>query len=553
MAKTDSLPVLVVDDDGALIRTLSDILRLNGYAPQTAATGAEGLAMAGEHVPALAIVDLRLPDMDGMELVTRLHRLSELTEVVVLTGNATVESAIAAMRENSIDYLIKPVQVEKFLHVTAVAAERWQRRQAEAKLLARARQQAAVATLGQRAVAGGELDDLFADATRLVAETLDLRFTGVLELRTGSQSLVLKAGTGWPEGGIDVFQTSASGDSQAGDTVRHNRAVIFADLQAEQRFADSRLLHEFGIRSGVTVPIPASAGLYGVLGAHDTQPREFTVDDVHFLQAVAHVIGSAVSRMRSESAARQAQRLEAVGRVAGSVAHDFNNVLTAIIGYTELVQSGLSEVDPIQKDVSEILKASERGAGLTRQLLAFSRQQVLQPRAINLNDTVTGIESMLRRLVGKQTNMEVRLAPEVGEVKADPSQIEQVILNLCVNARDAMLAEGGTLSIETHNADVDSEAARGLPVAAPGQPVLPPGRYAVLTVKDTGVGMDADTRARIFEPFFTTKAPEHGTGLGLATVYGIVQQSGGELVVQSEPGHGSTFSVFLPQLSHATD
>ncbi len=544
MAKTEPIPVLVVDDDGALIRTLSDILRMNGYSPSTAATGAEGLAMAGRHAPALAIVDLRLPDMDGMELVTRLHGLSELTEVVVLTGNASMESAIAAMRENSIDYLIKPVQVEKFLHVTAVAAERWQRRQAEAKLVARARQQAAVATLGQQALAGGKVRNLFDEATRLVSETLDLRFTSVLELSSGGGTLTVEAGTGWPADQIGRLQTPASEDSQAGFTLRHNRATILADLESDQRFPASMALRDAGVRSGVTVPIPTSGSLYGVLAAHDTQPREFTVDDVHFLQAVAHVLGSAVSRLRSESAARQTQRLEAVGRVAGSVAHDFNNILAAIIGYAELVQSGVPEADPVRNDVNEILKASERGAGLTRQLLAFSRQQVLQPRAICLNDTVKDIQSMISRLVGKQATMDIRLAPDIGEVRADPSQIEQVILNLCINARDAMEPGGGTLRIETHNEDVNNQA-------APWLSTVPPGQYAVLAVSDTGIGMDADTRARIFEPFFTTKTAEHGTGLGLATVYGIVQQSGGELVVQSEPGRGSTFSVFLPRLEPA--
>jgi len=243
---------------------------------------------------------------------------------------------------------------------------------------------------------------------------------------------------------------------------------------------------------------------------------------------------------RTEEQLKVAQRLEAVGRLAGGVAHDFNNLLSIINCYAAFGANELSESDPVRGYVVEILDAGERAAALTRQLLAFSRKQVLQPEVVSLNRVVTGIENMLRRLLGEDIEVEVRLAESLGSVLADPGQIEQVIMNLAVNARDAM-PEGGKLTIETTNVEVDEDYA--------SQDVsLAPGRFVQVSVTDTGTGMDAATRQLIFEPFFTTKEKGRGTGLGLATVYGIIRQSGGDVSVYSEPGRGTTFKVYLPRV-----
>ena len=249
-------------------------------------------------------------------------------------------------------------------------------------------------------------------------------------------------------------------------------------------------------------------------------------------------------RLQLEAEFRQAQKMESVGQLASGIAHDFNNLLTVINGMSQLVLAGVSKVDPVYADVQEILRAGERAATLTRQLLAFSRQQILEPRVLNFNTAVVGMEGLLRRLLGEDIDLVVVPTPGLGNVKADPGQIEQVITNLAVNARDAM-PQGGQLIIETQNVTIDKDYARQIGVT------MPSGSYVLLAVSDSGGGMDEATRVRIFEPFFTTKGPSRGTGLGLSTVYGIVKQSHGFIGVYSEVGQGTSFKIYLPQVTEA--
>jgi PAS domain S-box-containing protein len=247
---------------------------------------------------------------------------------------------------------------------------------------------------------------------------------------------------------------------------------------------------------------------------------------------------------QTEQQLRQSQKMEAVGTLAGSIAHDFNNILSVILSYADLLLRDLQAADPMRADLEQIARAGQRASGLTQQLLAFSRQQVLKPKVLSLNDTISTMAQMLQRLIGEEIELAVRVSPNLGAVFVDPSQVEQVLLNLIVNARDAM-PRGGKLTIET--AEVE------LLASDLGEPFdVAPGQYVVLNVSDTGTGMDSVTQSRIFEPFFTTKEKGRGTGLGLSTVFGIVKQSGGTIRVSSELRRGSTFEVYLPRVNSMT-
>jgi two-component system cell cycle sensor histidine kinase/response regulator CckA len=255
--------------------------------------------------------------------------------------------------------------------------------------------------------------------------------------------------------------------------------------------------------------------------------------------AVLCVLNDVTERNQLEERLRQAAKMEAVGMLAGGIAHDFNNLLTIINGYSHILLGSLPEGDPNHAAAEQIMKAGERAAALTRQLLAFSRRQVLQPRILDLNQLVTGLENMLRRLIGEDVDLRLVCGGDLGQVSADPGQVEQVIINLAVNARDAMPG-GGILTIETSNVTLDAHYALG-------HTTIKPGEYVALVVSDNGAGMDPSTRARLFEPFFTTKEEGKGTGLGLTTVFGIVKQGGGSVEVYSDPGHGTSVKVFLPR------
>ncbi|MEO7972219.1 MAG: PAS domain S-box protein, partial [Thermoanaerobaculia bacterium] len=246
------------------------------------------------------------------------------------------------------------------------------------------------------------------------------------------------------------------------------------------------------------------------------------------------------SERRLEQQLFQAQKMESIGRLAAGIAHDFNNLLGVISGYGEIVRSGLPAADPLVEDVDQILKAAERAADSTRQLLAFGRQQDLQAKVVDLNAIVSDSAKILPRLLGEDVELSIHLAPAQGSVRADPGQLNQVLMNLVLNSRDALPA-GGRITIETSGVEIDA-------ADSASHSVLQPGPYVVLAVSDTGVGMDEATQARAFEPFFTTKASGKGTGLGLAAAYGIVNQSGGEILVYSEVGVGTTFKVYLPRV-----
>jgi two-component system cell cycle sensor histidine kinase/response regulator CckA len=307
------------------------------------------------------------------------------------------------------------------------------------------------------------------------------------------------------------------------------REVLPRLAQGQSWDFDGKLRH---LRSGEPIEVECNA-----FGIRDAQTGR--------VLAGAFVVRDLTERKRVEEHLRQAQRMEAIGRVAGGVAHEVNNMMTVILGFCTFLARSLDETDERQEDVSQIARAAERAAEVSRQLLAYSRRQLLQPRVLELNSVLLDMESVLRRLMGEDRDVVLRLGLEPRWIKTDRTQLEQVILNLALNARDAM-PQGGRLAIETSGTVLDNDYGRRHPAT-----IVRPGQYVLLTVSDTGRGMDPETQAQIFDPFFTTKPVGHGTGLGLSMAYGIVKQSGGYIWAYSEPGEGTTFKIYLPEVEES--
>lgn len=431
------------------------------------------------------------------------------------------------------------------VRIAGIAEDVTALRRAEEELRDRVVRETALAELGRLALVIEEQSLFFDRVAALIARTVGADLVAILALSSDGRTVRPIGTTGFPPDSPRPA-VGVTAESQAAYVLAAGGPVVIEDLASERRFRPAPPLVEAGARSGVSTPIPSAAGAIGILGAYSRALRSFTRGDLEFLRGAAQLLGLVLARHRAEEAARQkeaelwhAQKMEAIGRLAGGVAHDFNNLLTGIRGFAELMLLHLREGDPLQRHAEEIKKAAVRAASLTRKLLAFSRKEQVMPCVLDLNALLVDLEAMLRRVIGEDIDLSTHLEPGLLRVLADSGQIEQVVMNLAVNARDAM-PSGGRLTIETRNVRVGDAELAGRP-----------GPHVLLSVADTGSGMDKETLARLFEPFFTTKPAGRGTGLGLSTVFGIVEQSGGFIRVESEKGQGATFRIYLPGVEAA--
>jgi len=378
--------------------------------------------------------------------------------------------------------------------------------------------------------------------------------------RVDGDELIL-AGSWGDARNVMITERLRMGESLAGRVAVGGEPLVVTDLANDPRVtpAHRASFHSRGYQALLVIPVKVGERVVGVLSVLSRRDEGFSAEDVMIATAFAAQAAVALENSRlyqetqraydelsqTQDQLAQASKMEAVGHLAGGVAHDFNNLLMVIMGRADVVLRGLDSKHSIRPAIQEITRTAQRAADLTHQLLAFSRKQVLKPAVLDLNSVIANLTEMLRRLIGEDIDLVAVLEPALGRAKADLGQVEQIVMNLAVNARDAM-PHGGQLTLETANVELDAEYAR-MHVG------VRPGSYVMLALSDTGVGMDHATQARIFEPFFTTKGPRKGTGLGLAMVYGIVKQSGGNIGVYSEPGQGTTFKIYLPMIDEPID
>ena len=503
-----TLRVLLVEDQESDAALILHHLEQGGYSPAWTRVESEA-AFVAALTPDLDVIlaDFNLPAFSAPRALELLEGHDVRVPLIVVSGTIGEETAVEVLRRGAADYLLKDRLARLGQAIQRVIGERQlqeQKRRAEAALEeAEARTRFAL------------------QAARVGVWEVDFQSGAVRWSET------LEALHGMAPRSFGGTQDAYFGCVHPDDRDRVRASVV----QAIRQRTDPAILYRTVWADGTQRWIRATGKTF-----YDETGAPLRAAGIGLDVTEQHLL---------EEQYRQSQKVEAIGQLAGGIAHDFNNLLTVIHGHCELLGLELGPGSPHQRDLGHIRRAAERAASLTRQLLAFSRRQILAPRVLDLRESVKDVRTLLARLIGEHIEVVLRVPAEAACVKADPSQIEQVLLNLALNARDAM-PQGGSLTFELTDTVVDEMTARR-------QVPMQPGRYILLAVRDTGIGMDAATQARIFEPFFTTKAEGRGTGLGLSTVYGIVKQSGGYVWVSSQPGQGATFNVYLPRAGDAAD
>lgn len=550
-----SAQILIVDDNEENRYFLTVLLRGNGYKISIAVNGAEALEIARQEPPTLVIADILMPVMDGFALCREWKKDEKLKTIPFIMYTATYtdnQDEEFAKKIGADRFIVKPCEPEILLNSIREV----------------------ISGDGSDRARGETESQLDSDVLRLYSERLVQKLEQKMMQLEREAEARRKAEIALRESEEKyrhLFETMPQGvvyQDTEGKIIYANPAAeeilgLTLDQMHERTSHDSkwRAIHEDGsnfpgedhpsmmaLRSGQ----PVQDIVMGVYNPCRDQRRWIKIAAIPLFRPgdlnphqVYAIFDDITNYKQLQEQFLQSQKMEAVGALAGGVAHDFNNLLTVIRGYAEVLMEGLSANDPGRDEVEQILRAGKQAASLTTQLLAFSRKQILQLKVLNLNDIVRDVGKMLYRLIGEDIKLELRIQPNLGLIHADPGQIQQILLNLAVNSRDAML-QGGRLTIETADVRLDEEFVRKHPFAKQGAHIL-------LSVRDSGVGMDETIQARIFEPFFTTKAQGEGTGLGLSTVYGIVKQSNGFILVNSGLGKGTLFRIYFPRVEGEPD
>jgi len=449
-----------------------------------------------DFAPDVILCDHNIPAFDGRMALEKAQQLKPETPFILVTGSLNEETAVSYLKSGAADYILKD-RLVRLGPAVLEALERSRQRQ----------------TLRRHERLLHQIID--ANPNLIFVKDWDGRFV------LANQALA------------EIYGTTVKGVLGKTDADFNPNAEEVAHFLRDDRDVMSSGNPKFISEEPVTNPETKQTRWFQTIKMPLRLPGEYSV-------TMLGVATEITERKELEGQLLQSQKMEAVGQLAGGVAHDFNNILTAIVGYADLLAAELRGDSRQLEDVEEIRKAARRAAALTRQLLSFSRKEVLDPKIIDVNDVVMNLDKMLRSLISENIELKTMLADDVDAARVDPNQLEQVVMNLAINARDAM-PEGGTLTVETANATLDDDyASRHVSVI--------PGDYVMIAVTDTGCGMSEEIKARVFEPFFTTKPAGRGTGLGLSTVYGIVKQSGGNIWLYSEPGKGTTFKIYLPAI-----
>jgi PAS domain S-box-containing protein len=497
------LSALILEDRESDAALLLNVLKRGGFeCDYEILATADGMREAlGRRAWDVVISDYSMPGFNALKALAVLKESRKDIPFIIVSGTIGEENAVEALKMGAHDFLVKG-RLARLTHVVE-------------RELREARERAA----------RREAEDALRESEQRYRRIIETTNEGVWIVDAASKTTYVNARMA----------------SMLGTSPRDMIGASIFDFVRDEPTVKALRQHEASAGKQTEIKLERKDGdvTWALL---DTTP---IIDGNGHYEGALVMAMDVSSRKRLEEQLRQAQKMEAVGSLAGGIAHDFNNLLSVILSGTSLVLEGLRPGDPIISELEEVRKAGERAGALTRQLLAFSRQQMLEPRILDLNQVVLGLEMMLRRLMGEDMELSLLLSHMLGKIYADPGQIEQIIMNLVVNARDAM-PQGGKVTIESGNCNLTAAyTSLHLGVA--------PGDYVMLAITDTGIGMEPEVRDRIFEPFFTTKEKGRGTGLGLSTVFGIVQQSGGHIWVYSEPGKGTTFKVYLPRKDGPVD